>query len=91
MRQRGREEGGRLSREDQGGGSRGSSNSLTFDQGVKLWSSPESQSRLRDLPPLSGLNPSAELIRGGKSSRFLTYLRPDAFLPESELSLRSNL
>lgn len=29
-----------------GGGSRGSSNSLTFDQAVKLWSSPESQSRL---------------------------------------------
>lgn len=32
--------------EDEGGGSSGSSNSLTFGQGVKLWSSPESQNRL---------------------------------------------
>lgn len=42
MRQRRKEKGW----ENQGGGRRGSSNSLTFEQGLKSWSSPESQNRL---------------------------------------------
>lgn len=76
MRRKEGEEGG----QGQGGwraGSRGSSNSLTSDRGVKLWSSPESQNRLisperekkksenERLPPLSpSLSPPCSFSSG---------------------------
>lgn len=66
MRHRRREEGW----ENQGRGRRGSSNSLTFEQGVNSWSSPESQNRLiptekektAGLSLLPAHNQSTELI-----------------------------